>query len=190
MPIVAVGGEIFMSPVLATAAATKATVPLAISNSAAFCLPPSSYTQLSNVIFALVGGLHVMASPRATPSAEFADVCNTSFRNMSSCSLSGIEFLLRTTVALPISVATFPIGSSAAACAGEGAVVGAGAGCVCASLVASDVAPTESGTGPTSVEDRIAEARGAQASIRQPSSESANENRRLVTMRLEARKRG
>jgi hypothetical protein len=33
------------------------------------------------------------------------------------------------------------------------------------------------------MEDRIAEARGAHASIRQPSSESANENRRLVTMR-------
>src|SRR5712672_2975778 len=42
MPIVAVGVEIFMSPVLATAAATNATVPLATSNSAAFCLPPSS----------------------------------------------------------------------------------------------------------------------------------------------------
>jgi hypothetical protein len=37
------------------------------------------------------------------------------------------------------------------------------------------------------MEDRIAEARGAPASIRQPSSESANENRRLVTMRPDPR---
>jgi hypothetical protein len=33
------------------------------------------------------------------------------------------------------------------------------------------------------MEDRIAEAHGAQASIRQPSSENANESRCLVTMR-------
>ena len=39
---VAVGVVIFMSPVFATAAATKATVPLAMSNTPAFCLPPSS----------------------------------------------------------------------------------------------------------------------------------------------------
>src|SRR5258706_13098382 len=53
MPSVAVGVDIFISPVLATAAATKATVPLAMSNDPAFCLPPSSYTKLSTVIFAL-----------------------------------------------------------------------------------------------------------------------------------------
>src|SRR6202140_2722547 len=187
MPSVAVGVDIFMSPVLATAAATKATVPLAISNSAAFCLPPSSYTKLSTVIFALAVRLNVVASLKVTPSVEFADVCNTSFRKMSSCSLSGIELLLRTTVALPVSVATFPIGSSAAARVGEGAVVGAGAGCVCASLVAPNIAPTEIGIGPTSMEDRIAEAGAAQSSIRQPSNESANENRRLVTMRPDPR---
>ena len=38
MPSVAVGVDIFMSPVCATSAATKATVPLAISNNAEFLL--------------------------------------------------------------------------------------------------------------------------------------------------------
>jgi hypothetical protein len=52
---------------------------------------------------------------------------------------------------------------------------------------ASDIAATGSGTGPTSMEDRIAEARGAQARIRQPSSENANESRCLVTMRPDPR---
>lgn len=42
MPSVAVGVVIFMSPVLATAAATKAAVPLATSKIAALLLPPSS----------------------------------------------------------------------------------------------------------------------------------------------------
>ena len=42
MPSVAVGVAIFMSPVFATAAATKATVPLPMSKIAEFCLPPSS----------------------------------------------------------------------------------------------------------------------------------------------------
>jgi hypothetical protein len=51
------------------------------------------------------------------------------------------------------------------------------------SLVASDIALADCGIGPTSMEDRIAEAHGAQASIRQPSSENANESRCLVTMR-------
>ena len=37
----AVGVVIFMSPVFATEAATKAAVPLATSNTPAFCLPPS-----------------------------------------------------------------------------------------------------------------------------------------------------
>jgi hypothetical protein len=37
------------------------------------------------------------------------------------------------------------------------------------------------------MEDRVAEARGAQASIRQPSSENANESRCLVTMRPDPR---
>jgi hypothetical protein len=42
MPSVAVGVAIVMLPVLATALATKATVPLAMLNSAAFLAPPSS----------------------------------------------------------------------------------------------------------------------------------------------------
>src|SRR4051812_14317577 len=55
---------------------------------------------------------------------------------MSSLSLSAVEALLRVTVALPVTVATFPIGSSAAGCAAvgadAGALCGAGAGCTCA----------------------------------------------------------
>jgi hypothetical protein len=42
MPSVAVGVVICMAPVFATAAATKATVPLPTSKIAEFCLPPSS----------------------------------------------------------------------------------------------------------------------------------------------------
>ncbi len=42
VPDPAVGVVIFMSPVFATAAATKATVPLPMSKIPAFCLPPSS----------------------------------------------------------------------------------------------------------------------------------------------------
>ncbi len=94
MPSVAVGVDIFMSPVLATAAATKATVPLAISNSAAFCLPPLSYTNVSTVIFALALRLKVVASSKVTPRVEFADVCSTSFWKMPSCSFNGLETLL------------------------------------------------------------------------------------------------
>jgi len=100
MPSVAVGVDIFMSPVLATAAATKATVPLAMSNDAAFCLPPSSYTKLSTVIFALAVRLKVVASLKVTPKVELTDVCSTSSRKMSSCNLSGVEALFRVTVAL------------------------------------------------------------------------------------------
>ena len=48
---------------------------------------------------------------------------------MSSCSLSGVDALLRVTVALPVSVATLPIGSAGAACAGAGAAAGCGRGC-------------------------------------------------------------
>jgi hypothetical protein len=67
------------------------------------------------------------------------------------------------------------------------AIAKVGSGRLCASLVAPNIAPTEIGIGPTSMEDRIAQAGAAQASIRQPSSESANENRRLVTMRPDPR---
>ncbi|HEY4114553.1 MAG TPA: hypothetical protein VGM17_10890, partial [Rhizomicrobium sp.] len=87
--------------------------------------------------------LNVVASLKVTPSVEFAEVCTTSFRKMSSCTLSGVGVLLRVTVALPVRVATFPIGSSSAGCASAGAAAGAGAcaGRACAILVRPDVAP-------------------------------------------------
>jgi hypothetical protein len=82
--------------------------------------------------------LNVVESLKVTPRVEFAEVCNTSFRKMSSFSFSGVDALLRVTAALPVRVATFPIGSSAAGCAAAGAETGAfcgagaGAGCTCA----------------------------------------------------------
>src|SRR5438552_3920453 len=48
---------------------------------------------------------------------------------MSSLSLSGIEFLLRMTVALPVRAATLPIGSTGTGAAGEGASGAAAGGC-------------------------------------------------------------
>jgi hypothetical protein len=78
MPSVAVGVEIRMSPVFATDAATKATVPLATSNSAPFCLPPSSYTNLSTVIREFAVRLNVVPSLKVTPSVESADVRSVS----------------------------------------------------------------------------------------------------------------
>jgi hypothetical protein len=73
--------------------------------------------------------LKVVASLKVTPRLEFADVCKTSLRKMSSWSFSGSESLLRMTVAVPVSVATLPIGSSEAADAGEaGEGVGEGEG--------------------------------------------------------------
>jgi len=95
---------------------------------------------------------------------------------MSSFGLSAIESLLRMAVALPVSVATFPIGSSAAA----GAAAGAYAGWVCASFVRPDVAPTVSRACPTSMGEGIAKT-FAPPSTRQPRSQSANENRYRVT---------
>lgn len=78
------------------------------------------------MIFALAARLKVVESLKVTPSVELACVCRMSPWKMSSCSLSGVELLLRVTVALPVRVATLPIGSSAAAGAGEGAAAGAG----------------------------------------------------------------
>src|SRR6478609_789327 len=80
--------------------------------------------------------LNVVASLKVTPSVEFAEVCSTSFRKMSSCNLSGVGVLLRVTVAVPVKVATFPIGSSSAGCASAGAAAGA----ACASRVRPYVA--------------------------------------------------
>src|ERR1019366_3915491 len=82
---------------------------------------------------ALAVRLKVVASLKVMPRVEFVDVCRMSLRKMSSCSFSGVEALLRMTVAVPVSVATLPIGSSAGAdmgelAAGEGAAGPAGAG--------------------------------------------------------------
>jgi len=99
--------------------------------------------------------------------------------------------LLRVTVALPVSVATLPTGSSAVACAGEGAVAAAGAcayaGWICANLVRPDSVFTEAGIGPTSIGEGIAKTFTVPASAKQPTSESGNENRRRVTMESRAR---
>ncbi len=98
---------------------------------------------------------------------------------MSSLSLSGSEFLLRITVAVPVSVATLPIGSAAGACAGAFAVdegvagegvagegageaeggaagragcgAGEGAGWACASLAAAEIALASDDTPPSSI---------------------------------------
>src|SRR5580692_3673004 len=196
MPSVAVGVDIRMSPVLATDAATKATVPLAISNSAPFCWPPSSYTKLSTVIRALAVRLKVVASLKVTPSVEFADVCSTSFRKMSSLSLSGVAALLRVTVAAPVRVATLPIGSSATGGAGDGAVTGAGAGAVdgagacacacagwaCASLVGSETAADGTGERPASTGDGMAQALPLPASMTQPRTQIAIQNFCRITV--------
>src|SRR3954469_15748095 len=72
---------------------------------------------------------------------------------MSARTFSGYEFLSRITVAMPVTVATLPIGSMAAGCAsvagtgeadgvGEGAGDGCACGCACASSIASDANAT------------------------------------------------
>jgi hypothetical protein len=120
--------------------------------------------------------------------------------------LIAIEFLLRITVAVPVSVATFPIGSSAAAGAGAapgaagagtapgkgvgegvGPGTGAGAGWVCASFVAPDIAATPSDGFSSSIGEGIAITRAIPASMKQPTSESAIESRRRVTTKSRAR---
>ena len=121
--------------------------------------------------------LKVVASLKVTPRLEFADVCSTSLRKMSSWSLSGSESLLRMTVAVPVSVATLPIGSSAGACVaeagggagegkgdatgragavGKGKGVGKGAGWVCASFVAPTLASTLGGAKAASMAKAVA----------------------------------
>jgi hypothetical protein len=79
--------------------------------------------------------------------------------------LSGVEALLRVTEALPVKVATFPIGSSAPGCASAGAEAGAlcGAGvgwgwAACASLI-RPLATTDARSASTG--DGIANACGA-----------------------------
>src|SRR5271169_3474718 len=94
---------------------------------------------------------------------------------MSSLSLSGSESLLRMAVAVPVSVATLPIGSLAGACgdavgveegageadggavgragcgAGEAGGVGDGGGWLCASLVGVETAPAAGDENPSSM---------------------------------------
>src|SRR5665213_2336097 len=142
------------------------------------------------VMLAFAVRLNVVASLKVTPSVEFAEVCSTSLRKMSSCSLSGVATLLRVTVALPVRVATLPIGSSVAAagCAGEGAVTGAGAGWACANRVRPDIASAVTGEDPVSLGADIATALAAPESIRQPTSQTAKENRCRVTMEIRCRK--
>src|SRR5215472_14038733 len=88
------------------------------------------------VILAFADRWNVVSSLKVMPSEAPADVCTESLRKMSSLSFSAIESLLRMTVAVPVSVATFPIGSSAGAGeadaegAGEAAGPGVAAGCV------------------------------------------------------------
>src|SRR5579883_2270085 len=97
------------------------------------------------VIFESADSLKVVASLKVMPSEEFDEVCTWSLRKMSSRTCSGSEFLLRITVAMPVSVATLPIGSLEAAGVDEssaaGAVVaGAAAGGLAAGAVGVGVA--------------------------------------------------
>src|SRR6478752_9053690 len=77
---------------------------------------------------------------------------------MSSLGLSGVVSLLRVTLALPLTVATLPIGSSTACCASDaGAAVELGAvGCACARTL------------------------GVPTTVQQATSKSANESRRCI----------
>ena len=123
----------------------------------------------------------MVASLKVTPSVEFAEVCSASLRKMSSCSLSGVEVLLRVTVALPVSVATLPIGSSAAGWAAEGAAAGAWAGAAgwaCANRIRPGVA--SSVTCPASTDDGIAKTLAVPASKKLPKSQTASKNRRIT----------
>src|SRR3954462_13610171 len=101
------------------------------------------------VILALAERLNVVASSKVMPSGELDEVCTTSLRKISSRTRTGEEFLSRSTVAMPVTVATLPIGSTAAGCAsvagageahggGEGAGDGCASGCACASSIASN----------------------------------------------------
>jgi hypothetical protein len=86
-----------------------------------------------------------------------------------------------------------PIGSSFAACAsvvasvaggvGKGAAVGVGVliGWVCASFVALDIVSTEIGGCPDSNGDGMAKTFAVAPGTRQHASQTANENRCLVT---------
>jgi hypothetical protein len=121
------------------------------------------------------------------PSEELAEVCTVSLRKMSSRSLSAIESLLRMTVATPVRVTTFPIGSSAEAGAAAGLCGAAGcAGWFCASRIRPEIAAILAwrliDVGSSSVGEGIAKTFAVPPSMTQARSESANGNRSDVTM--------
>src|SRR5664279_5011874 len=103
---------------------------------------------------------------------------------MSSCSLSGVADLLRVTVALPVSVATFPIGSSLAGWSGGLAAVAGEVGGVgaCAIVIGREVAACTSATGSLPSGDGIAKTPAAPAGMTAQTSQSAKESRGRVTM--------
>src|ERR1700747_2493317 len=132
----------------------------------------------SMVILAFADRWKVVSSLKVMPSEAPVDVCTVSLRKMSSLSLSAIEFLLRMTVAVPTSVATLPIGSSArageadaegageasgagvaAGCVGEGD--GVGSGCACANCILSALASSPANRAPSSSGGSIAGGWGA-----------------------------
>jgi hypothetical protein len=136
-----------------------------------------------------------------------ADVRNTSLWKISSLSLSGVAVLLRVTVALPVKVATLPIGSLAVVwaadwsgaggwagvCAGPGVAggaatggAGAGAGWICANSVEPEIASRESGQSPASTGEGIAKTFVVPASRKQKRSHIANEGRCRVTIESRA----
>jgi hypothetical protein len=88
-------------------------------------------------------------------------------------------------VAAPVSVATFPIGSADASCAGAAAGVaagvGAGAGCVCANLVEPETAPKAAGISSASIGDGTAKPFAVPASMKQPKSQIASGSRCVIT---------
>src|SRR5580693_693934 len=138
------------------------------------------------MICALAVRLKVVASLKVTPSVEFAAVCSTSLRKMSSFSLSAVACLLRVTVALPVRVATLPIGSSlpgdaVAVAPGAAGVGGVGADGACAIIIALVVASEAAGGRVASSSGDCAETLDAPASIKQLTSQIAIENRRRVT---------
>jgi hypothetical protein len=157
------------------------------------------------VIFAFADRLKVVASLKVMPSEELEDVCTWSLRKMSSRKCSGSEFLLRMTVAMPVSVATLPIGSleagaeeSVAAVAGAGGFVagpggfaaggvgaaGVGVGWAWVRRMTSKVATTPAGSARASVGVGIAKSLAGAVSISAPISARASESLWDVTTDL------
>lgn len=98
---------------------------------------------------------------------------------MSSCSLSGVADLLRVTVALLVSVATFPIGSSFAAWSDGLATVAGEVGgvCACAIINGRDIA----GRATASLSSGDGAAKTFAGLINQQTNQTAKINWRRVT---------